>query len=205
MKPAASSQKQFESRAEHAAAKATRSARKSGGAPSLDGVEGAARAEGAMRNTRDPSAQPTSGKDRPYKPSAKAGGVQRVVPMMAAQNNVAGGKDPWGGVASTGGKGEGMTRGSESKNPGRPKPDEKVRQLQRKLYGAAKQQKERRFHALYDRIFRPDVPEEAWTRVKRNKGAVGVDGVTLEALEQYGVPKRLSLQAGPSTSAFNNI
>ena len=121
--------------------------------------------------------------------------------MMAVQNNAAGGKDPWGGVASAGGKGEGMTRGSGSNNPGRPKPDEKVRQLQRKLYVAAKQQKGRRFHALYDRIFRSDVLEEAWRRVKRNKGAAGVDGVTLEALEQYGVARLLcelrgELQAG---------
>ncbi|MGA9526129.1 MAG: group II intron reverse transcriptase/maturase [Myxococcaceae bacterium] len=84
----------------------------------------------------------------------------------------------------------GLRRGSN--HPGRPKPDEKVRQLQRKLYIAAKQQKGRRFHALYDRIFRRDVLSEAWTRVKRNKGAAGVDGVTLEALEQYGVATLLN-------------
>jgi hypothetical protein len=77
VKPAASSQEQSESRAEHFAAKATSSARESGWAGGLGGVRGAARAEGVVRNTRDPSAQPTSGKDRPYKPSAKAGGVQR--------------------------------------------------------------------------------------------------------------------------------
>ena len=48
-------------------------------------------------------------------------------------------------------------RESGPKHPGGPKPDEKVRRLQRKLYGAAKQQKGRRFHALYDRICRSDV------------------------------------------------
>lgn len=198
VKPAASSQKQPGSRAEHVAVKATQRAGKSGYARSPGGVWGAARAEGAVRNTRDPSAQPTSGKDRPYKPSAKAGGAQResegvVVPTKAGtravKKNAARGKGPWGGTASTGGKGEGMTRGSESNNPGRHEPDAKVRRLQRKLYVAAKQQKERRFHALYDRLCRSDVLHEAWERVKRNKGAAGVDGVTLEALEQYGVEK----------------
>ena len=94
-----------------------------------------------------------------------------------------------------------MARGSESNNPVRQEPDEKVRRLQRKLYGAAKRQKERRFHALYDRIYRRDVLAEAWRRVKRNKGAAGVDGLTLEAAEQYGVERLLSelrdaLQAG---------
>ncbi len=85
-----------------------------------------------------------------------------------------------------------MKRGSASNNPVRQEPDEKVRQLQRKLYGVAKQQKERRFHALYDRIFRSDVLKEAWRRVKRNKGAAGVDEITLEAVEEYGVEKLLN-------------
>jgi group II intron reverse transcriptase/maturase len=85
-----------------------------------------------------------------------------------------------------------MDRGSGPNNPVRQKPDEKVRQLQRKLYVVAKQQKERRFHALYDRIFRSDVLEEAWRRVKRNKGAAGVDGITLEAVEEYGVERLLN-------------
>ncbi len=210
VKPAASSEKQSGSRAEHVAAKATQRAGESGYARSSGGVWGAARAEGAERNTRDPSAQPTSGKDRPYKPSAKAGGAQResegvVVPTKevarTVKKNAVRGKGPWGGTASAGGKGEGMTRERASNNPGRHEPDEKVRQLQRKLYVAAKQQEERRFHALYDRMWRSDVLHEAWERVKRNKGAAGVDGITLEAVEQYGVERLIAelrdeLQAG---------
>jgi group II intron reverse transcriptase/maturase len=85
-----------------------------------------------------------------------------------------------------------MTRQDGSNHPGRPQPVDKVRRLQRKLYGAAKRHKERRFHALYDRIFRRDVLEEAWRRVKHNKGAAGVDGLTLAAVEEYGVAKLLT-------------
>jgi len=55
----------------------------------------------------------------------------------------------------------------------------KVRQLQRKLWVCAKQSKTRRFHALYDRIYRSDVLWEAWRRVRSNRGAAGVDGITL--------------------------
>jgi len=66
-----------------------------------------------------------------------------------------------------------------------------VRELQRKLWVAAKRSPGRRFHALFDRIWRDDVLLEAWTRVRRNKGAAGVDGVTLAAVEEYGVARML--------------
>ena len=52
----------------------------------------------------------------------------------------------------------------------------KVRQLQNRLWAAAKQSEGRRFHALYDRIYRSDVLWEAWERVRANRGAAGVDG-----------------------------
>ena len=67
----------------------------------------------------------------------------------------------------------------------------KVRELQRKLWAAAKQSSGRRFHALYDRIYRDDVLVEAWERVKANRGAAGVDRVTLAAVEDYGVDRML--------------
>ena len=66
-------------------------------------------------------------------------------------------------------------------------PIDKVRELQRKLYIAAKRNRERRFHALYDRIWRGDVLSEAWQRVRSNKGAAGIDGETLAMIEQRGV------------------
>jgi RNA-directed DNA polymerase len=68
---------------------------------------------------------------------------------------------------------------------------DKVRELQRKLWVCAKQSKTRRFHALYDRIYRSDVLWEAWRRVRKNGGAAGVDGITLEAIEEQGVAEFL--------------
>ena len=79
-----------------------------------------------------------------------------------------------------GGKCEGMAARPNN-------PTEKARQLQRTLYTAAKRHPTRRFHALFDRITRSDVLEEAWERVRGNKGAAGIDGQTLEAIELRGV------------------
>ena len=70
-------------------------------------------------------------------------------------------------------------------------PLDKVRQLQRRLFMAAKRSRGRRFHALYDRICRGDVLAEAWRRVRSNRGAAGVDGETLKAIEQEGVTEFL--------------
>jgi hypothetical protein len=72
----------------------------------------------------------------------------------------------------------------------------KVRRLQRKPWAAAKQSEGRRFHALYDRVCRGDVLWEAWERVMNNRGAAGVDKLTLDAVEGYGVGRMLAeLQA----------
>ncbi|MEX1145064.1 MAG: group II intron reverse transcriptase/maturase [Acidimicrobiia bacterium] len=66
-----------------------------------------------------------------------------------------------------------------------------MQRLQRKLWAAAKQSPERRFHALYDRIHRGDVLWEAWKRVRTNRGAAGVDKQTLAEVEAYGVQQLL--------------
>jgi group II intron reverse transcriptase/maturase len=61
---------------------------------------------------------------------------------------------------------------------------EKIRELQRKLYQKAKQEKEYRFYLLYDKVYRMDILDHAYKLVKTNKGACGVDGVTFESIEE---------------------
>jgi RNA-directed DNA polymerase len=80
-------------------------------------------------------------------------------------------------------------------------PTDSSRQLQRRLYLAAKRSRNRRFHALYDRIFRPDILWRAWQEVRVNGGAAGVDGMTIEAVERHGAEQfveqiRQDLRAG---------
>ncbi|MDQ6725926.1 MAG: group II intron reverse transcriptase/maturase [Actinomycetota bacterium] len=126
----------------------------------------------------------------------KSSGAQResdgvVVPLIAGRNP-AGGKDPDFGHAGNGGKRKGMAGTARHNYPeGRHPAPANVRQLQNRLWAAAKQSPGRRFHALYDRIYRSDVLEEAWRRVRANRGAAGVDGLTLEAVEDYGVERLL--------------
>jgi len=62
-----------------------------------------------------------------------------------------------------------------------------ARELQRALYRAAKASPTRRFHALYDKMYREDVLAKAWREVKANAGSAGVDGQTIEQIEQQGV------------------
>jgi len=68
---------------------------------------------------------------------------------------------------------------------------DKVRELQRTLYRAAKADPGRRFHALYDKVYRRDVLERAWELVRANKGAAGIDRQTIVDVEEYGVSKLL--------------
>ncbi len=160
VKPAASTDLQPAGRAAHVTAKATspeRDPKREGG---CGGVRGAARVQGQVRNVRGPSARPESGQARSYKPRAKSRRAQResegiVVPQGEAQaeptkavrQNAAGGKGPWGGHAGTAGKREGMAGKTVPNDPDDLVSSDKVRQLQRQLWAAAKRAPGRRVHA----------------------------------------------------------
>src|SRR5574337_241475 len=192
VKSAASSDLQSEGRAAHFTAKATSTARDTDLVVDLGGVEDAARVQGSSRNTRDLSALPSSRQGGSYKPKAKSSAVQQKsegidVPTRITTNNVIGGKGPWGtGRAER----RGTDKGMDAKRPNSPRgrsPEDDVRRLQGQLRDVAKRQPGRRFHALYDRIYRSDVLYEAWNQVRRNQGAAGVDAQTIAAIEQHGV------------------
>jgi RNA-directed DNA polymerase len=124
--------------------------------------------------------------------------------VIGVRHNAPGGKDPHFDHACGEGTREGMAGTARPNHPGGREPvvlpwvsTVKVPQLQRRLWAAAKQSPERRFHALYDRIHRGDVLWEAWERVRKNRGAAGVDRVTLAYVQEvYGVSRLLGeLQA----------
>lgn len=62
-----------------------------------------------------------------------------------------------------------------------------MRALQHTLYRAAKADPGRRFHALMDKVLRRDILWRAWVAVRRNDGAPGIDKLTLDAVEEYGI------------------
>lgn len=61
---------------------------------------------------------------------------------------------------------------------------EKVRVLQRKLYLAAKADPKRKFGVLYDKVCSNRVLGMAWTQVRANKGAPGIDRLSIEKIEK---------------------
>ena len=100
--------------------------------------------------------------------------------MMPVATTPVEGRDPALVARAAGGKCEGMAARPNN-------PVEKVRELQRALFRAAKRDPGRRFHALFDRICRSDVLQKAWERVRSNDGAAGIDGISLAMIEQRGV------------------
>jgi len=65
----------------------------------------------------------------------------------------------------------------------------KIFLLRQTLYLKAKREPGFRFYTLYDRICRPDMLLAAWEQVAGNDGAPGVDGVSIEVVQnsEHGV------------------
>ena len=98
-----------------------------------------------------------------------------------------------------------MSAVSASPAPG-VEPLDAVRALQHALYRAAKADPGRRFHALYDKVHRRDVLRRAWSQVRRNSGAPGIDQITLAEVEEYGVTRLLGeLEAELRAGAYRPL
>lgn len=137
-----------------------------------------------MRNGRGPTRSPSSGEAKRISAEREVArrreGVRGGRSSVEAADKAVERRTPASVVP-----GSKDVRGHGPQGPNSPR--EKARQLQHRLYVAAKQSRTRRFHALYDRIFRRDVLEEAWSRVRSNGGAAGVDGESIAAIEEAGV------------------
>jgi len=77
-----------------------------------------------------------------------------------------------------------------------PTPKKRVRELRERLCLSAKEQPQRRYGNLYDKIWRPDILREAWRLVAVNRGAAGVDGESIQWIKEYGVDKFLEELGG---------
>jgi RNA-directed DNA polymerase len=61
-----------------------------------------------------------------------------------------------------------------------------------------------RFSAVYDKVYRRDVPEFAFDRCRSHDGAPGIDGQTFAGIEAYGVACWLDeLAEDPRTKTYH--
>lgn len=67
----------------------------------------------------------------------------------------------------------------------------KIRKLQRALYTASKEDPQRTFYSLYDKIYRKDILTEAYERVRSNGGGSGVDDMSWESIDKDLILKEI--------------
>ena len=115
--------------------------------------------------------------------AGRAGRVADGLVVPRRPGNAGGGKEPW--FESDTERGEGVTTGESLEG------SEKVRKLQTVLHAKAKEEPDRRFHSLIDKVWREDFLAEAWRRVRRNGGSAGVDEETFADIGSYGVERWL--------------
>ena len=115
--------------------------------------------------------------------SGRAGGVADGPVVLMTPGNAGRGKGPWFGSNME--RKQGMTTDKDLTG------SERVRKLQTMLHVRAKEEPERRFHALIDKVWREDFLSEAWRQVCRNGGAAGVDAESFTSIELYGVERWL--------------
>src|ERR1039457_7210546 len=98
--------------------------------------------------------------------------------------NAGGAKGPWFRTnARRGRRAEGLVMSLQTQL--------KVQKLQAALHAKAKGSPSVRFYALYDKVYRADVLEEAYKHCLEKGGAAGIDGQEFEDIEAYGVQKWL--------------
>ena len=128
------------------------------------------------RNRRPEAVQGVGGGHSTYEPRENRGEERAVTSTTRSKRGKTAGLRPRGYAQSR----------QKSVRQNTPERMDKVRKLQRTLYRVAKQQPGRSFTLLYDKVCRFDVLNEAWNRVRKNRGASGIDKVSIEEIEGYG-------------------
>lgn len=104
-----------------------------------------------------------------------------VVPKRLGNASV--GKGPWSTARERRGKNQEIGVSLQTPNT--------VGKLQTALHEKAKAEPDYRFYSLWDKVLRKDVLAHAYQRCRANRGSAGVDDVSFEDIETYGVEQWL--------------
>jgi len=148
--------------------------------------------DGMCINQGDPELRGRSGsaKSNTYKASRRSGAA--VTREVGGADSTADGKDNITSPEGSGPTSAGVFPREEGPvtakrlSPLAQRTTQKVQVLQETLHAAAKKDPKRTFGILYDKVCRWDVLWTAWFRVRRNRGAPGVDGRTIRAIQAEG-------------------